>query len=196
MCSPTRILHLIDRLDGFGRSGQLRMLVDAQRGKGHQTEVLALNASARVLDSWNADGIRCRQFDRRWQWDPFVAWRLSGFFRSCSYEFDLLHAWDHGHFGLRALRRTGNQDSYCGDPMESSSNFTATTRLLAAPCYHSGPAAVDHSDDCACDQCEPRADWGASRIFGQAIVAKRCIYHSCGRATRAREPDRRSDLVF
>ena len=93
MCSPTRILHLIDRLDGFGRAGQLRMLIDAQIEKGQHPEVLALNADARVLDSWNADGIRCQQFDRRWQWDPFMAWHLSGFFRL--HDYDLLHTWDH-----------------------------------------------------------------------------------------------------
>jgi glycosyltransferase involved in cell wall biosynthesis len=104
MSQPLQILHIIAKLDGYGTTGQLRILVDYQLAAGHQVQVLALSAEGQVLGAWQKQGVACRVLDQRWRLDPFAAWRLAQWLRRNSY--DVLHTWDPVARGYsRAVRR-------------------------------------------------------------------------------------------
>ncbi|MCG8450820.1 MAG: glycosyltransferase, partial [Pirellulales bacterium] len=92
MSQPLQILHVIAELDGYSSAGQLRILVERQLADGHRVQVLALAADAAVLASWKMWGIDCRSLQRRWQYDPFTAWRLAQ--RLHRRRLDVLHTWD------------------------------------------------------------------------------------------------------
>jgi len=92
MRQSLQILHVIAELDGYGTAGQLRILMECQRAEGHQVQVLALAAERAVLKAWQERGIDCHALDRRWQFDPFTAWRLARVLRRSNWH--VLHVWD------------------------------------------------------------------------------------------------------
>lgn len=91
MSAPQRILHLIDRLDGYGATRQLEVLSTSQIADGKTVEVLALRAAPAVREQLRLQGITCHVLDRRWRRDPIAAWRLATAVRTRN--FDLLHLW-------------------------------------------------------------------------------------------------------
>lgn len=93
MSQPPRILHLIDRLDGYGLSRQLELLVAHQLAQGMTPTVLALRGRRGLVRRLGQQGLAIRTLDRRWVRDPFVAVRLVSELRR--HKYDLLHLWGH-----------------------------------------------------------------------------------------------------
>ncbi|MCH2113425.1 MAG: glycosyltransferase family 4 protein [Pirellulales bacterium] len=110
-----KILHVIARLDGYGIAVQLRMLVDRQRAEGHQVEVLALDAEQAVLRAWREQDIDCRTLDRRWQFDPFTAWKLARILRRPSH--GVLHVWDQEALDYVGAVRPASISRAVGQPI-------------------------------------------------------------------------------
>jgi len=88
---PLKILHLIDELNGYGETRQLRLLVQQQLAAGSHVRVVALSADAEVRAAFEAMGIECCVLQRRWMADPIAFWRLSKALQSTPAE--LIHTW-------------------------------------------------------------------------------------------------------
>ncbi len=103
---PLQILHLIAKLNGYGETRQLRLLVEQQLAAGHQVRVIALSADAEVRSAFEALSAECCVLQRRWVADPIAAWRLSREWKATGP--DLLHTWGETalNYGL-AVRTEG-----------------------------------------------------------------------------------------
>ena len=151
-----QILHAIARLDGYGKTRQLRTLVDHQLRAGHFVRVVGMSADRNILNTWQEEGIDCLGLDRRWRYDPFVAWRLRQ--EMLRRPFDILHCWDQAAI------------NFC------SAVGTATPRVLAAPAIAPG---ITQTPPCEgvrakfwADQCLP-FDSRIVAIAGQLTREKR-----------------------
>ncbi len=103
MSESRNILHVISRLDGYGTARQLRNLAREQLAAGCRLRIVALDANRQVRTEWETAGLHCRVLQRRWQFDPFAAWRLSDQLRHD--RPDVIHAWDIDAVNYAAVAR-------------------------------------------------------------------------------------------
>lgn len=103
MSKSRNILHVISRLDGYGTARQLRNLAREQLASGCQPKIIALSANHKVSTAWESAGLHCRVLHRRWQFDPFAAWRLSDQLQRDPP--DVIHAWDIDAVNYAAVAR-------------------------------------------------------------------------------------------
>lgn len=92
MSQSRSILHVISRLDGYAAAQQLRILALSQIEAGHRVRVAALSTLPSILQTWQSEGIRCRDLQSRWRFDPFAIWRLSSMLSE--ERSDVVHVWD------------------------------------------------------------------------------------------------------
>ncbi|MCH8840157.1 MAG: glycosyltransferase [Planctomycetes bacterium] len=103
MSESRNILHVISRLDGYGTARQLRNLAREQLAAGCRLRIVALGANRQVRTEWETAGLHCRVLQRRWQFDPFTAWRLSDQLQHD--RPDVIHAWDIDAVNYAAVAR-------------------------------------------------------------------------------------------
>lgn len=104
MSSPQQILHIADRLDGYGLCRQLELLASEQLATGQKISVLALSATREALATLTEQGVDCQTLDRRWRLDPLVLVRLAKELRRS--RADVLHLWGQAAVNYcRAINR-------------------------------------------------------------------------------------------
>lgn len=128
MSTPRRILHVLDCLEGYGTTAQLKLLVDHQIATGNAVQVVALSADRNVIKAWRKQGIDCRVLDRRWGIDPFSLGRLT---KICwQSRFDLIHAWNQDAIDYLQLAKGSPEVPWIGTLMRSSTeNWPERFRL-------------------------------------------------------------------
>jgi glycosyltransferase involved in cell wall biosynthesis len=89
---PSRTLHLISRLDGYGGARMLRYLAAHEAAAGRRPVVVALAAVRFVVDELRAAGVQVHLLAARWALDPFALRRLRRLRRRIA--ADLVYAWD------------------------------------------------------------------------------------------------------
>jgi glycosyltransferase involved in cell wall biosynthesis len=96
MSDRRRILHVIDRLDGYGGAHMLRELAAHQVACGNSVSVAAFSASQQIVHELRASGVRVHDLGRRWRLDPQALRRLI----QVAYEArpDIIHCWDLASF--------------------------------------------------------------------------------------------------
>jgi glycosyltransferase involved in cell wall biosynthesis len=92
MNEPQRILHIIDRLDGYGGARMLRELAARQAAEGGCVAAATLTASRPTVDELRGVGVAVHVLDRRWAIDPAALMRLRRMRRATP--VDVVHAWD------------------------------------------------------------------------------------------------------
>jgi glycosyltransferase involved in cell wall biosynthesis len=92
MSERRRILHVIDRLDGYGSAHMLRELAAHQATCGSTVSVAAFFASQEIVHELTACGVRVHDLGRRWRLDPQALRRLI----QAAYEArpEVIHCWD------------------------------------------------------------------------------------------------------
>src|SRR6188508_875650 len=102
---PPRILHVIDRLDGYGASGMLRRLAARQAEAGARVTIVALAADAAVLNSLRQVGVETPVFPSRGTWDVLALARLRSM--AARADADIVHAWHPLVLGVVAVATQG-----------------------------------------------------------------------------------------
>jgi glycosyltransferase involved in cell wall biosynthesis len=105
MNEQRRILHVIDRLDGYGGARMLRELTAHQATCGSTVWVAAFFASQEIVHELRACGVQVHDLGRRWRLDPQSLRRLI----QVAYEArpDVIHCWDLPSFMGVLLTFTG-----------------------------------------------------------------------------------------
>lgn len=91
MSRPRRIVHLIDKLDGYGLARQLQLLAESQASRGDVVEIISFAAEQHFCRQLASQGLQCRVLHRRWKLDLLVVLRLSRQLRYASADF--WHTW-------------------------------------------------------------------------------------------------------
>lgn len=91
MSTQQQILHVVGKLDGYGLSRQLELLVAQQLAAGQRVRVVALAAAPAAVLTPRQLGVDYRELDRRWRRDPFAAVRLASELRQAA--IDIVHLW-------------------------------------------------------------------------------------------------------
>jgi glycosyltransferase involved in cell wall biosynthesis len=105
MSERRRILHVIDRLDGYGGAHMLRQLAANQATCGSTVAIAAFFASQEIVHELTVSGVRVHNLGRRWRLDPQPLRRLI----QVAYEArpDVIHCWDLPSFIGVLLTFTG-----------------------------------------------------------------------------------------
>lgn len=103
----TRILQIIDRLDGDSPSQQLALLARRLPRDEFDVRVCTLCSGGRMANQLAADGIEVHWLKRRWTCDPFVLWRLQQLLRQ--WPPDIVQTWQFmgNSYGRMAARWQG-----------------------------------------------------------------------------------------
>ena len=100
---PPRILHVIDRLDGYGAARMLRHLATRQASGGARVTVSALKAEKRISDSLQSVGVETRSFASRGALDGLALARLALMIARA--DVDVIHSWQWGVLRVAAVAR-------------------------------------------------------------------------------------------
>jgi glycosyltransferase involved in cell wall biosynthesis len=106
MTQPTRILHLISRLDGYSGARMLRRLAVSQATAGARVAVAAIAAADSIAGELHDHGVEVQAIGGRWPIDPVAIARLARLQRTSQVE--IVHAWDNATLIQASLSRRGS----------------------------------------------------------------------------------------
>jgi glycosyltransferase involved in cell wall biosynthesis len=92
MSNQQSILHVTNRLDGYGGARMPRQLAAAQAKSGHSVAVAALTADRTIAAELEARGVGVVNLSSRWRIDPLALRRLMKLRRQV--QAKLVHCWD------------------------------------------------------------------------------------------------------
>jgi glycosyltransferase involved in cell wall biosynthesis len=164
---PPRILHVIDRLDGYGAARMLRHLASRQAAAGARVTVAALAADNRILPSLQRVGVGTRQFSSRGGLDGLALTRLA--WMAARADVDVIHSWQWRVLSVAARVRRSDRTALVatlGPPRRRRPWMTALKRLFRRV---DGVAAVDEATQAWL--CELSIDRNAATIVRRGVDA-------------------------